>query len=108
MSKIQKLMLCVVMVIAFTMMVLFGGEYLDASRKYRVLKTDLDDSTKIWKQVNEAKLVVQKELKAVQSELREKELTISESEERAAELEAEIARLEQDIAALKAARPAGD
>lgn len=103
MNKTVKIMLCAVMLIAFTLMVLFGGEYLDASRKYKVLKNDLADSTAIWKHVNESKLVIQKELKAVRSDLREVELTISESEERAAELEAEISQLEKDVETLKSA-----
>ena len=102
MNKTQKIMLSAVMVMGIVLMILFGSSYFSSRRELSALKKELTESTAVWKQINEEKLVVQKELKEVKNSLRDAELTISESEERAISLEADIAQLEKDIEELNA------
>ncbi len=102
MNKTQKIMLSAVMVTGIVLMILFGSSYFSSRRELSALKKELTESTAVWKQINEEKLVVQKELKEVKNSLRDAELTISESEERAICLEADIAQLEKDIEELNA------
>jgi peptidoglycan hydrolase CwlO-like protein len=101
MNKAQKIMLSLVMIAGFVLIVILGSSYLSETRTLSSLKKELADSTAAWKQINEDKLVVQKELKAVKAELRDAELTVSESEERAASLESDIASLEAEIETMK-------
>lgn len=101
MSKVQKGMLSAVLVLCLVLMVILSGRYLSASRELSSLKKDLDASTAVWKQINEEKLAVQKDLKEVRSALRETELTIVDAEERAEELKAEIETLEKEIESLR-------
>ena len=108
MNKTQKTLLAVTMVLGAAIIVVFSGRYMSARKELTALKSDLAASTATWKQINEEKLVVQKELKTVKNELRDVELTISESEERAAALEAEIETLEKEILALKDKLPAAE
>lgn len=106
MNKTQKLFLFAVMLAAVTVMITFSGRYLSARRELAALKQDLAVSTDAWKDINERKLAVQKELKAAKNELREADLTLSDDEERAAELTEEIVALEKEIEALRAQLPA--
>ena len=103
MNKTQRSLLAAVVVLGLLLMVLFGNSYLSARRELSALKTELNESTASWKQINEEKLVVQKELKEARNELRDAELTISESEERAASLKTDIETLEKEIDELKTA-----
>ena len=100
MSKNQKILLSAVLLFAVVLIVVFSTRYLSARRDLSVLKTELSESTARWKQINEEKLVVQKDLKAAQEVLRDAELTIQESEERVVILENSIADLEKEIAEL--------
>jgi septal ring factor EnvC (AmiA/AmiB activator) len=102
MIKTQKLLLSAVMVFGTVLMVVLFLQYHSARGNLSALKKDLIASTETWKQINEEKLDVQRELKAAKNNLREAELTISESEERAKELEEEIAGLETEVEALRA------
>ena len=101
MSKMQKLLLCAVIVSAVALIIVFADRYLSARNELSALKQDLAVSTAAWKETNERKLAVQKELKAAKNDLREAELTLSDDEERTAELTEEIAALEAEIEELK-------
>ena len=101
MNRTQKLLLSAVMVFGAVLMVVLFLQYKSARRDLSTLKMDLTASTDAWKQINEEKLDVQRELKAAKNNLREAELTISESEERAKELEEEIAGLEAKVETLR-------
>ena len=101
MNKIQKYLCILVSLFAVVLIIFLSAGYLSARRNLTALKEDLNNSTAAWKQINEEKLEVQKELKAAKNELREADLTITESEERAKELEDEISGLEKEIELLK-------
>lgn len=108
MSKLQKIMLSAVMLCAAAVMILCFTGYQSARREYVSLKSELEASTASWKQINEDKLSVQRELKAAREALREAELTISESEERAETLREEIGTLEREIEALRSDSPSNN
>ena len=101
MNKSQKYLCILVSLAAAVLIAFLTAGYLSARRNLSGLKEDLSSSTAAWKQINEEKLEVQKELKAAKNELREADLTITESEERAKELEDEISGLEKEIELLK-------
>ncbi len=101
MNKTQKMLLATVIVIGTVLMVLFSCSYLSARHELSVLKVSLNESTAVWKQINEEKLIIQQELKEARNELRNAELTVSESEERAASLQTDIEVLEKEIQELK-------
>lgn len=101
MNKTQKALLAAVILLGIIVMAFFGSSYLSARRELTALKKELNESTTVWKQINEEKLVVQKELKEAKNELRDAELTVSESEERAVSLESDIEVLEKEISELK-------
>ena len=105
MSKAQKMLLFAVIVSAVAVIIVFAGRYQSARHELSALKQDLAVSTAAWKETNERKLAVQKELKAAKNDLREAELTLSDDEERAAELTEEIAALEAEIEALRTQLP---
>ena len=101
MNKTQKALLAAVILLGIIVMAVFGNSYLSARRELSALKKELNESTAVWKRINEEKLVVQKELKEAKNDLRDAELTVSESEERAASLESDIEALEKEISELK-------
>ena len=64
MSKAQKMLLFAVIVSAVAVIIVFAGRYQSARHELSALKQDLAISTAAWKETNERKLAVQKELKA--------------------------------------------
>lgn len=104
-ESFRNLLLLLAMILAAAVMAVSFLQYRNARSELSALKKNLEESTARWQQINEDKLVVQRELKAAKNNLREAELTIEESEERAAELREEIAVLEQEIEALRNAAP---
>lgn len=104
MNKTQKTLLFLAAICATGVMIFLSLGYLSSRRQLSSLKNDLEISTAAWKDTNEKKLEVKRELKAAKEELREAELTLSESEEKITELQEEIAELEKDIQALQTAR----
>ncbi len=104
-DMLQKILLFLAVILSAAMMAVFFLQYRDASNELSALKTDLAESTAVWKQINEDKLIVQRELKAAKNNLREAELTIEESAEKAEEIEKDIAELEKEIEALKSGKP---
>ena len=105
MNKPAKILLSLVMLLGTVLMIVFGSRYFTARKELSALKKDLSESTAAWKQTNEEKLVIQKELKEVKNELRDAELTITESEERAQALRQDIEQLEKEIEELKTKLP---
>ena len=55
MSKMQKLLLCAVIVSAVALIIVFAGRYLSARNELSALKQDLAVSTAAWKETNERK-----------------------------------------------------
>ena len=101
MNKSQKNLLSAVMLLSVVLMAVLFLNYRSGRRELSQLKTDLIESTDTWKQINEEKLIVQRELKEAKSELRDVELTISEDEEKIEKFENDIAELEIRIDELK-------
>ena len=102
---LQKILLSLAVILAAALIAVFFLQYRNASHELSVLKIDLADSTAVWKQINEDKLIVQRELKAAKNDLREAELTIEESAEKITEIENDIAELEKEIETLKSGKP---
>ena len=103
-DTLQKILLSLAVILAAALMAVFFMQYRSAGHELSVLKTDLADSTAVWKQINEDKLIVQRELKAAKNDLREAELTIEESAEKIQEIENDIAELEKEIESLKSGK----
>ena len=101
MNKSQKTLLAAAALAAVLLIVVLFLGYQADRRELSALKNDLNASTEAWKQTNEKKLAVQKELNAAKSELREAELTLSESEESTGIFQSDIAALEKEIQELK-------
>ena len=104
-GMLQKILLSLALILAAALIAVFFLQYRDASHELSVLKADLADSTAVWKQINEDKLIVQRELKTAKNDLREAELTIEESAEKITEIENDIAELEKEIEMLKSGKP---
>ena len=102
---VQALLLALSVFFAIILIFIFFHQYRDARNELSVLKSDLAKSTAVWKQINEEKLIVQRELKEAKSSLREANLTIEESEEKVKDIEEEIAVLEKEIKVLKTGNP---
>ena len=102
---LQYFLLTLSMLFAIIIISVSCIKYYDACTELSVLKADLNESTARWQQINEEKLVIQRELKAAKNNLREANLTIEESNERAVVLLAEIETLEQEIQAMKNTNP---
>ena len=102
---LQKFLLSLAVILAAALMAVFFMQYRGAAHELSVLKTDLADSTAVWKQINEDKLIVQRELKAAKNDLRDAELTIEESAEKIEEIKKDIAELEKEIETLKSGKP---
>ena len=101
----QYILLSFAAFLAAVLLFSFYTQYHNACSELSVLKSDLAASTAVWKQINEDKLIVQRELKVAKNNLREADLTIEESSVKILELEEDIARLEQEIEALKSGNP---
>lgn len=102
MNKVQKYLLCAVMILSLVVSVLLGAQVHQSRLVYASLRSDLSASTESWKQTNEEKLVLQKELKTVKDELREARMTLEEYDA----LKAEVEALEKEVSVLKADNPA--
>ena len=101
---LQKILLSLAVILAAALIAVFFMQYRTAGHELSVLKSDLAGSTAVWKQINEDKLIVQRELKAAKNDLREAELTIEESAEKIQEIENDIAELEKEIETLKSGK----
>ena len=55
MNKTQKALLAAVILLGIIVMAFFGSSYLSARRELTALKKELNESTAVWKQINEEK-----------------------------------------------------
>jgi peptidoglycan hydrolase CwlO-like protein len=101
MSRQLKIILFVVMAVAFALIISCTMTYLDLGKQLRNNESLLAESRATWEGIAAEKETLQAELKEKQAELKEAELSLSEATERAEELKADIETLQQDINTLK-------
>ena len=101
MSKIQKALLCVVMIFAIGLTIFLLIGYRNDGERLAFLQEELANSRTVWETIAEEKETLLDELDEANDALREAQLTLEESTERANELREEIETLKKDIENLK-------
>lgn len=104
MNKQLKIILCIVLVIAVTLMILCGLHLADLRAQLRDTGVQLAESRNTWESIDSDKRLIQDELKGIRDELKEANQTITEWADQSVSIQAEIDELRSQIDALKSGK----
>ena len=104
MNKQLKIILCIVLLIAVTLMILCGLHLADLRTQLRDTGAQLTESRNTWESIDSEKRLIQDELKGIRDELKEANQTITEWADQSVSIQAEIDELRSQIDALKSGK----
>ena len=104
MNKQLKIILCIVLVIAVTLMILCGLHLADLRAQLRDTGVQLSESRNTCESIDSHKRLIQDELKGIRDELKEANQTITEWADQSVSIQAEIDELRSQIDALKSGK----